>query len=174
MLRTLPRSDRLSATDSASRSATRPPPPQGPIPGTTKTGASHRTIPLPHVVVTTLAEHLRQFPVEHPNGLIFTDEDGHVLRRTTFSREIWRPAVQKAEAPKGIGMHELRHYYASLLVRHGESVKTVQRRLGHATAAETLDTYSHLWPDSDDRTRDAIDAVLGPGVPQTCPGQQLG
>ena len=28
---------------------------------------------------------------------------------------------------------------------------------GHASAVETLDTYSHLWPDSDDRTRDAID-----------------
>ena len=49
----------------------------------------------------------------------------------------------------------------SLLIRHGESVKVVQMRLGHATAAETLDTYSHLWPDSEDRTRDAVDAVLG-------------
>jgi integrase len=47
------------------------------------------------------------------------------------------------------------------LIRHGESVKTVQRRLRHATAAETLDTYAHLWPDSDDRTREAIDSVLG-------------
>ena len=37
----------------------------------------------------------------------------------------------------------------------------MQRRLGHATAAETLDTYAHLWPDSDDRTREAIDSVLG-------------
>ena len=55
----------------------------------------------------------------------------------------------------------MRHYYASLLIRHGESVKTVQSRLGHASAVETLDTYSHLWPDSDDRTRDAIDSVLG-------------
>jgi hypothetical protein len=40
-------------------------------------------------------------------------------------------------------------------------VKTVQARLVHASAAETLDTYSHLWPDSDDRTRAAIDSVLG-------------
>ena len=39
--------------------------------------------------------------------------------------------------------------------------KTVQARLGHANAAETLDTYSHLWPDSDDRTREAVDLVLG-------------
>lgn len=57
--------------------------------------------------------------------------------------------------------HSLRHYYASLLTRHGESVKAVQARLGHASAAETLDTYSHLRPDPDDRTREAVDAVLG-------------
>jgi integrase len=59
-----------------------------------------------------------------------------------------------------VTMHSLRHFYASLLIRHGESVKTVQARLGHASAAETLDTYSHLWPDSDDRTRAAVDSVL--------------
>ena len=78
-----------------------------------------------------------------------------------FSREIWRPTVRAVGARRGTGFHELRHFYASLLIRHGESVKTVQRRLGHATAAETLDTYAHLWPDSDDRTREAIDSVLG-------------
>ena len=51
--------------------------------------------------------------------------------------------------------------HASLLIRYGEGVKTVQARLGHATAAETLDTYSHLWPDSDDRTREAVESQLG-------------
>ena len=64
-------------------------------------------------------------------------------------------------------MHALRHYYASLLIRYGESLEPVQVRLGHASAAETLDTYSHLWPDSDDRTRAAIDSVLGGA--QDCP-----
>ena len=63
--------------------------------------------------------------------------------------------------PKGFRIHDLRHYYASLLIRYGESVKTVQARLGHASASETLDTYSHIWPDAEDRTRDAIDEVLG-------------
>jgi integrase len=37
----------------------------------------------------------------------------------------------------------------------------VQKRLGHKSAVETLDTYSHLWPDSEDRTREAVDEVLG-------------
>jgi hypothetical protein len=60
-----------------------------------------------------------------------------------------------------VTFHDLRHYYASLLIRHGESVKVVQKRLGHKSAVETLDTYSHLWPDSEDRTREAVDEVLG-------------
>jgi integrase len=66
---------------------------------------------------------------------------------------VWRGAVKAAGALAGTGFHELRHFYASLLIRHGESVKTVQARLGHASASGTLDTYSHLWPDRDARTR---------------------
>lgn len=74
----------------------------------------------------------------HPDGLLFTDDDGEALRRTAFSREVWRPTNTKIpDVPAATGMHDLRHYYASLLIRHGESEKTVQRRLGHATAAET-------------------------------------
>ncbi len=37
----------------------------------------------------------------------------------------------------------------------------MQARLGHASASETLDTYSHLWPDNEERTRAAVDEVLG-------------
>jgi integrase len=85
---------------------------------------------------------------------------GKPITRSMFGHE-WRAAAQTAGPPAGTGFHALRHYYASLLIRHGESVKTVQARVGHASAVETLDTYSHLWPDSDDRTRDAIDSVLG-------------
>lgn len=33
-------------------------------------------------------------------------------------------------------------------------------RLGHASALEPLNTYSPLWPDSEDRTRTAVDAAL--------------
>ncbi|MFC5141027.1 tyrosine-type recombinase/integrase [Actinomycetospora rhizophila] len=137
-----------------------------------KTSASHRTIPLPQVVVEELAEHVRRFPSSHPDGLVFTVGNGSGLRRTAFSR-VWRPMVAAAGAPVGTGFHDLRHYFASLLIRHGESVKTVQSRLGHATAAETLDTYSHLWPDSDDRTREAVDTVLRrPAVPPVCPDEE--
>ncbi len=47
-----------------------------------------------------------------------------------------------------------------LLIASGADVKVVQARLRHASAKTTLDTYGHLWPDSDESTRAAIDAVF--------------
>ena len=127
--------------------------------GPPKTASSVRTVPMPTIVGEALAQHLATYPAGQ-DGLIFTTPTGAPVRRTTFWDE-WRRTVKAAGMAKGTRFHELRHFYASLLIRYGESVKVVQVRLGHASAAETLDTYSHLWPDSEDRTRAAVDAVLG-------------
>jgi integrase len=128
--------------------------------GPPKTAASVRTVPLPEVINQALAEHLPAFGTG-PDGLLFVDDDELPLLRPRFSRHVWRLAVTAVEAIlHETGMHELRHFYTSLLIRHGEPVKTVQARLGHATAAETLDTYSHLWPDADNTTRTAADSAL--------------
>jgi integrase len=43
--------------------------------------------------------------------------------------------------------HDLRHTCASLAISAGANVKVIQRLLGHATAAMTLDTYGHLMND---------------------------
>ncbi|MGB3258886.1 MAG: tyrosine-type recombinase/integrase [Ornithinimicrobium sp.] len=130
--------------------------------GPPKTASSVRSIPLPQTVVEALAAHLQVFPAGD-EGLVFTRAKGRRWTRSAFSEQ-WTRARAATGAPEGLTMHGLRHYYASLLIRHGESVKVVQARLGHATAAETLDTYAHLWPDSEDRTRDAVDVVLGAGA----------
>ncbi len=79
----------------------------------------------------------------------------------TSRSQIWRPATRAAGLPEGVGLHALRRLNASLLkIRHGVDVKAVQLRLGHSSAAVTLDVYSHLWPDSDDRTREAVELAL--------------
>lgn len=156
--------------------------------GPPKRRASRREVPLPRVAVEALAAHLAAFPAVSREivcrdeagrvsvetvALVFTTAAGEPVRRSAFSRA-WRPAVAAAEAPAGTTFHDLRHFYASLLIRHGESVKVVQARLGHASAAETLDVYSHLWPDSEDRTRDAVDSVLGAGAWPGAPGVHRG
>ena len=135
---------------------------QQPHLGPPKTDASVRTVPLPQVVLDELAAHIAACKPGGEWGLLFTTSAGGPIWRSTWS-QTWAPAVRRAGLPAGTGFHALRHYYASLLISHGESVKVVQARLGHATAAETIDTYAHLWPDSEDRTREAVDCVLGSG-----------
>lgn len=126
--------------------------------GPPKTAASVRSVPLPDVVGAALATHLERWP-DGEHGLIFTNTADQAIRRNRF-HELWRSATASAVV-EGLRFHDLRHFYASLLINHGESVKVVQARLGHASASETLDTYAHLWPDNEERTRAAVDDVLG-------------
>lgn len=62
--------------------------------------------------------------------------------------------------PATFRFHDLRHYFASLLIAGGADVKVVQRRLRHASATTTLNTYGHMWPDADESARAAVGAVL--------------
>ena len=127
--------------------------------GPPKSKAGFRTVPMPEIVCATLAEHLaRHGP--GPAGLVFTNTLGRPLRRNTVG-DMWHRAALQASLPAWATFHDLRHFYASLLISRGCSVKAVQKRLGHQSAMETLDTYGHLWPDSDDETRNAVDQVLG-------------
>lgn len=131
-----------------------------------KTKASVRTIPISDTVLLALSEHMKAYPPSpKASGHLFTQEDGSPVPRNRAA-DIFRAARTRAQVRSDATWHDLRHYYASLLIRHGESVKTVQARLGHASALETLDTYAHLWPDSEDRTRQAVELELG-GQPAT-------
>jgi integrase len=71
----------------------------------------------------------------------------------------WRKTLTTAGV-HGIRLHDLRHFYASGLIASGCDVVTVQRALGHARATTTLNTYSHLWPTAEDRTRAAAGALV--------------
>lgn len=127
--------------------------------GPPKTQAGYRTIPVPESLTDELASHIATFG-PGPDGLVFTNTFGRPIRRQTYN-EAWHRAAGPAGMPEWATFHDLRHFYASMLIAHGCSVKSVQKRLGHQSAVETLDTYSHLWPDSDEETRDAVDAILG-------------
>ena len=112
-----------------------------PFLGPPKTPASVRTIPLPTVVVDALPAHLAAYPPLE-DEFVFVTDAARPIRRTAFG-DTWRAAVKAAGAPAGTGFHELRHHHASLLIRHGESVKGLQARLGHVSASGPL---AHLLP----------------------------
>jgi integrase len=97
--------------------------------------------------------------------LVFTTPEGRALDLNqvygSANRVRWfRKATRVAGISDDVSLHDLRHYYACLLIRHGASVKTVQARLGHKRATETLDTYGNLWPDADEQTRVILNEAL--------------
>lgn len=132
-----------------------------------KTTSSNRTVPLPAQVAEALAAHMAGFEPTS-GGLLFSGSTGQPIRRNAWSA-IWHPAVERAGLPSGATFHDLRHHYASLLIDAGLSVVAVSRLLGHKDATTTLDTYSHWWPESDERARAAVEAAYeGAIVHQLC------
>jgi integrase len=122
--------------------------------GPPKTVSSLRTVPVPDFVTTALAKHQLAFPAG-PFGVLFTNKRGCVVNRQSLHRS-FRYALRTAELPLTVTFHQLRHTYASLLIEAGESPTVVAARLGHKNATETLQTYSHLWPSSEDQTRQVL------------------
>lgn len=133
---------------------------RAPIWGPPKTAAGHRVVPVAQSVIDVLAAQIAQRGTG-PGGLIFTNRSHECVKQPALNRALAR-ALAPLGWPDGTGLHVFRHYYASLLIHAGLSVKVVQRRLGHATSRETLDTYGHLWPDDDEDSRTAVADVLGP------------
>ena len=130
-----------------------------------KTPQSVRTIPAPQAVFDALAHHMATYPLG-PDGLIFTDSKGDPIRRNAIGH-IWRRAAKVAGVVDR-SPHDLRHYAASVMIDQGQSVKAVQKQLGHKNASTTLDTYAHLWHDAEDVTRAALDAGVAQLVSPAC------
>lgn len=132
-----------------------------------KTRRSTRTVPLPQVVAEALSTHLEEFAPGN-DGTLFTTRFGTPYRHDYYGTRIFSEAVAKAGLPVSTTSHDLRHHYASVLLAQGESVVAVAERLGHHNASLVLSTYGHLMPDSEDRTRRAIDnawSACAPSVP---------
>ena len=91
-------------------------------------------------------------PTRRPTPLVFRGASGEPVNAATFSRTWTRVRTQVGLPPRW-GFHGLRHYYATLLIHAGASVKTVQLALCHSTPTITLNEYVHEWPDVLDRTR---------------------
>ena len=123
-----------------------------------KTPRSRRTLPAPQVVLDALAQHSTNYP-PGTDGSAFTTMAGTPLGHMYFGYQLFRRAVVQAGLPAGTTSHDLRHHFASVLLAAGESVVAVAERLGHEDAGLVLSTYGHLMPDSEDRTRRAIDAA---------------
>jgi integrase len=132
-----------------------------------KSKRGRRNIGLPAEAVAMLRDHkVKQLERRLLFGagnitadtLVFCTVEGTLLSPNNVTRS-WSRALQTRGLPQ-VSFHSLRHSHASMLLRAGVDVLTVSRRLGHSTAAMTLDKYGHLIEGADAAAAKALEGVL--------------
>jgi integrase len=122
--------------------------------GPTKTPRSRRRIALDPATIATLRRHRAAQAEERlaagelwvdDNDLVFRQQDGAPMHPDVLTRRFKRLAAD-AGLRRLRGPHNLRHTWATLALQAGIHPKVVSDRLGHATIAITIDTYSHVIP----------------------------
>jgi integrase len=117
--------------------------------GPPKTPASARTISLPPFLVELLREHL----ASTTGSFVFTSRLGCRLRRSTFDRRVFRPAVDGSPHKRtqpvrpGLTFHGLRHSHKTWMIADHIPEIAQARRLGHHLANRLAEVYSHVAPE---------------------------
>lgn len=135
--------------------------------GPTKSHAE-RSVPLTRSLVEALETHLDEHVGADVDALVFKSEKRRPLRYSNFRREVWNPALKRAQVPK-VGLHVLRHSAAAAMIRAGASPKALQAILGHQSAGFTLSVYGHVFEhdmtELADRLEEVVDAAKRPRPP---------
>jgi integrase len=100
-----------------------------------------RTVPLVQELVPVVD---RWSAGKRPDAWLFDAPRGGPLRESNWKRSVGWSAAKTAVGVPGVRVHDLRHTAASLWLAAGADPKVVQRVLGHASAAMTMDLYGHL------------------------------
>jgi integrase len=95
--------------------------------------------------------------------LIFTTADGEPINEKYLVKKHFKPLLRQSGLTN-IRLYDLRHTFATLALTAGVPPKVVSEQLGHASAAFTLDTYSHVLPHMQEEAAAKMEAVLMNGL----------
>lgn len=131
-----------------------------------KNGKTRFITPAPSVMTMLRKERARQAQNrlmagqawDGSMGLVFTDELGRCLNAHSVYCAFKRIA-EKIGVPAA-RFHDLRHSYAVLALRAGNSIKDVQDSLGHYSAAFTMDTYAFVTQQMQQEAADRMEAQI--------------
>jgi len=115
-----------------------------------------RSVPFPAFLGDSLAQAAAGKQI---NDLLFSGRFGEHVKRATRGQRTWFKSALDRAGLEPMTVHDLRHTAASLAVSAGANVKAVQRMLGHASAAMTLDVYADLFDDDLDAVAEALDGA---------------
>jgi integrase len=129
----------------------------------TKTSAGERAIALDPATRDALKSYVRTWEEERrllgqSSELLFVWPDGRPLHPDTVTA-LFHKHCQAAGLPK-IRLHDVRHSYATAALKNGVPAKVISERLGHANAAFTLQTYTHVTPGMDRAAAESVAALI--------------
>ena len=134
-----------------------------------KTLRSRRTLALDQHTADVMARHLATLQHERAtfgadyadHRLLFCWSDGRPLHPDTITDQFNRLVDRAGLRP--ITLHDVRHTYATMSLRAGVNPKIVSARLGHASVAFTLDTYTEDVPELHHAAAETVSSLfLGP------------
>lgn len=123
-----------------------------------KTPKGKRILAVPEFLYDNIHEYVSKLYGIEQNDRIF------YFTKHALEKEIKRGA-EKAEL-KHIRVHDLRHSHASMLIEMKFAPLEIADRLGHESVKTTLDTYSHLYPDKDQKLAVALNKFRRPEPPE--------
>lgn len=131
-----------------------------------KTKKSNRVIAIDETIIKELKTHRKLINEDrilyrheyNENDLVCCNFVGAPLIPNDLG-DHFRKTLTEINVPK-IRFHDLRHTHATILLKIGENPKVIQERLGHASIQITLDTYSHVLPDMQDKTMSAFSKAM--------------
>lgn len=132
-----------------------------------KTIDSTRRIILPEYIIGLLKKH-KALQTEQrfklgtawkDKNLVFTNLSGGFYLGTNMNNKLKR-IIAGSDLPQDLHLHSMRHTHASLLINSDVAARVIADRLGHSTTKTTLDTYSHVFAESEARAMQAVDMAL--------------
>ena len=96
----------------------------------------------------------------HQFGLVFSQQNGKPIHDNNIRLRDLKPLCTKLGLPYHRALHNFRHAHGSYLLQRGVSIKVVQERLGHSTAAFTLSRYAHVLTGMQEQAAKAASAML--------------
>lgn len=120
-----------------------------------KNSTSNRKILIPDILINQLYEYLKAIPEAKQSTFLFG------LTKPLDDHTIYRRLETYCNLAnvKKIRIHDFRHSHTSLLIANGANIVLVAKRLGHKNTQQTLNTYSHLFPNSEHELIDIINKL---------------
>ena len=102
-------------------------------------GKKDRYVKLPHAILNDLRSYYKEFK---PQNYLFEGQDGEKYS-TRSAQNVFKNAMNKAGIRKKVGIHSLRHSYATHLLEYGTDIRVIKELMGH-NSIKTTEIYTNI------------------------------